>query len=101
MQSEVSSSTGVTSESYIVFFVYSSANIGDKQIKNLQFHLYPDDTQLYVQFSRNASCTLETLKECIDDVQKWMSSSKLKLNPNKNQIYSIWLQVLWFLFVMS
>ena len=50
------------------------------------FHFYADDTQLFVQLCpKDASSMLQKLNSCLVDVQKWMSSSKLKLNPEKTE----------------
>ena len=41
-----------------------------------------DNTQLYIHLShKNASAALAKLNACLHDVQRWMSLSKLKLNP--------------------
>ena len=34
---------------------------------------------------RNASAAFENLNRCLDDVKEWMSTSKLKLNPDKTE----------------
>ena len=52
--------------------------------KGIKFHLYADNGQVYVQSSqKNASAAFEQLNRCLDYVKEWMSTSKLKLNPNK------------------
>ena len=52
---------------------------------HIKFHFYADDTQLYINLShKNASAALAKLNACLQDVQRWMSFSKLKLNPEKN-----------------
>ena len=52
----------------------------------IKFHFYADDTQLFVQLCpKDASSMLQKLNSCLVDVQKWMSSSKLKLNPEKTE----------------
>ena len=51
---------------------------------HIKFHFYVDDTQLYIHLShKNASSALAKLNACLYDVQRWMSLSKLKLNPKK------------------
>ena len=48
------------------------------------FHFYTDNTQLYVHLThKHASLAFERLKKCLDDVRKWLSVNKLKLNPDK------------------
>ena len=54
---------------------------------HIKLHFYnADDTQLYIHFShKNASSALAKLNACLQDVQRWMSLSKLKLNPEKTE----------------
>ena len=50
------------------------------------FHFYADDTQLYVHLTHNhATQAFDRLKNCLDDVRKWLSANKLKLNPDKTE----------------
>ena len=52
--------------------------------KGIKFHFYADDSQVYIHLSqKNASAAFEKLNRCLDDVKEWMSTSKLKLNPDK------------------
>ena len=54
--------------------------------KGIKFHLYADDSQVYIHLShKNASAAFEKLNRCLDDVKEWMSTSKLKLNPDKTE----------------
>ena len=54
--------------------------------KGVNCHFHADDTQLYVHLShRNASAAFDKLNRCLQDVKKWMSASKLKLNPDKTE----------------
>ena len=53
---------------------------------HIKFHFYADDTQLYIHLShKNASAAFAKLNACLHDVQRWMSRSKLKLNPEKTE----------------
>ena len=53
---------------------------------HIKFYFYADDTQLYIHLShKNASAALAKLNACLLDVQRWMSLSKLKLNPEKTE----------------
>ena len=50
---------------------------------NIKFHFYADNTQLFIHMShKNAALAFDKLNSCLLDVQKWMSSSMLKLNPD-------------------
>ena len=51
--------------------------------------MFTDDTQLYIGFnpkSKNDSKrVLDTLQNCFTDIQSWMDSNWLKLNPGKTE----------------
>ena len=50
------------------------------------FHFYADDTQLYVHLThKNVSHVFDRLESCLEDVKKWLSANKLKLNPDKTK----------------
>ena len=52
----------------------------------IKFNFYADDSQVYIHLSqRIASAAFEKLNRCLDDVKEWMSTSKLKLNPDKTE----------------
>eukprot|EP00116_Pleurobrachia_bachei_P005362 sb/3465624/ len=56
----------------------------------VKIHLYADDSQLYISFSNNnwAQCESQ-LQNCFTEVEKWMASSYLKLNPSKTELLFI------------
>ena len=53
----------------------------------LDFHMYADDTQIYLSIDapqlQNEKCRLES---CLDDIKIWMLSNKLKLNDDKTEL---------------
>ena len=58
--------------------------------KLISYHFYADDTQLYVQITpENFTSAFQVLQNCLFDVQNWMSSSQLKLNPDKTEFIVI------------
>ena len=57
---------------------------------DIPHHLYTDDSQLYVSFeSGNSAAALNGLQSCLASVQSWMSTNKLKLNPDKTEFLLI------------
>ena len=51
-----------------------------------EIHMYADDTQVYLSFSRNNSqISLEKLENCISELRQWMKDNFLKLNDLKTE----------------
>ena len=65
----------------ILYLLYTAPLADLFRHHNLQFHLYADDTQLYVSFSTNNDLELteavEHIELCLTDLDKWMSINKL------------------------
>jgi hypothetical protein len=59
----------------------------------LSFHLYADDTQLYVTFNPSNPLDQEhaivKIQNCIGEIKDWMTSNFLKLNDDKTEIVII------------
>ena len=54
--------------------------------RDIQFPLYADDTQLYIHLTyKKITEAFYRLKKCLDDIKKWLSANKLKLNPDKTE----------------
>jgi hypothetical protein len=75
-----------------MMFVIYTLPIGDIIRNNdVSFHVYADDTQLYVSFSPNtvgaAEKALQKLEGCISELQNWMNLNKLKLNSDKTEFF--------------
>ena len=77
----------------ILYLLYTAPLADLFRYHNLQFHLYADDTQLYVSFSTNSDLELteavERIELCLTDLDKWMSINKLKLNKEKTEFLFI------------
>ena len=57
---------------------------------SINYHFYADDTQLYITLSpENFSHSIQKLKNCLNDIQNFMFSNKLKLNPDKTEFILI------------
>ena len=53
----------------------------------IKYYFYVDDTQVCVHLSqKNLFAAFEQLNRCLDDVKEWVSTSKLKLNPDKTEL---------------
>ena len=57
---------------------------------SINHHFYADDTQLYITLTpTNFSHSIQKLKNCLSDIQNFMSANKLKLNPEKTEFFLI------------
>ena len=62
----------------------------------LNFHLYADDTQLYISFQPGVSVSNETAISCLEacikdikDIKAWVTNNLLKLNDDKTELIVI------------
>ena len=57
---------------------------------DIPHHLYADDSHLYISLpSGDSAAALNGLQSCLASVQSWMSTNKLKLNPEKTESFLI------------
>ena len=71
----------------VLFTLYTSplADIIEKH--NIKYHLYADDTQLYIPLTAsNQTSSIQTLQACTTDIQTWMGENRLKLNGDKTNV---------------
>jgi len=62
---------------------------------SVSFHLYADDTQLYISFSSSDSHdSLASLSSTLDSVYTWLTTNRLSVNPSKTEylIIGTWQQ---------
>ena len=55
---------------------------------NIGYHIYVDDTQLYISFNSKEHLTSLTklhVNDCISDIRVWMIKNKLKINDSKTE----------------
>ena len=56
----------------------------------MEFHLYADDTQLYMTLDPNIvgdkESSIATMESCIAEIKSWMVQNRLRLNDRDNQI---------------
>ena len=70
----------------LLFLLYTSPVLKIINQHGLDGHCYADDTQIYIHCAPSAAATIApVLLRCIDDVNKWMSSNRLKLNGDKTE----------------
>ena len=69
-------------------FTYYSHTIGQLiRRHSIQYHMYADDVQLFLTFNPSrpgdAACALFRLSRCVNELQSWLVTNKLKMNPDK------------------
>ena len=71
----------------ILFSLYTTPL--SKVIQNhpgISFQFYADDTQLNVHLThKNVASALDKLSHCLEDIKRWLSTNKLKLNPDRTE----------------
>ena len=74
----------------ILFIIYTSP-LGDIVRKyGIGFHLYADDTQLYLSFNVNETQdAFSQMESCIAEIRSWMALNFLKLNDSKTEVLLI------------
>ena len=69
---------------YQYYLPYTSPIADIIKFHKLQYHLYADDTQLYISFRTDCSYDLSLAKRrvecCVNNVDCWMVNNGLKLN---------------------
>jgi hypothetical protein len=74
----------------LLFTVYTTPIAHTIQDKALSYHLYADDTQIYISFSSDDSrAHLDALSVALDTVHSWFNSNRLTLNPSKTEFLII------------
>ena len=71
-----------------ILYVAGAINIADKH--GFAAHSYADDLQIY-DHSPQSSCSslVVRMSNCVAEINEWMGSNRLKLNPSKTEL--IWL----------
>ena len=66
---------------------YTTASLGDIFRKHgVLFHIYADDSQIYLPFSPGEEeVVFQKLEACFDEVRQWMATNWLQLNDGKTE----------------
>ena len=74
----------------ILFTLYTTPLGAIARKYQLNFHLYADDTQLYMAFKPNNAESLpliiSNIQNCVIDIKSWMTANMLQLNMDKTEV---------------
>ena len=71
----------------ILFLLYTAPLADILRNHGMDFHLYANDTQIYISFkSSEVDLATANVEECIRDVDNWMSHNMFKLNRGKTEL---------------
>jgi len=71
----------------ILFTLYTSPLEDIINKHGVNFHLYADDTQLYISVDKTSITSSRTkIEECVLELRNWMSMNKLRLNDDKTEL---------------
>ena len=78
----------------VLFTMYISP-LGDLvRQHSVSYHMYADDTQLYLSFRSNDHESIQVAKssieQCVLVIKKWMASNFLKLNDDKTELLFVY-----------
>lgn len=72
----------------VLFSLYSSKLAMIMSAHDVRYHLYADDTQIYMPIT-NVASTKSKITNIISDIKLWMHERKLKLNEGKTEVILI------------
>ena len=77
----------------ILFTIYTTPLGQIIRKHGLTFHLYADDTQLYIAFKPSEDLSkaeaVSRIEACVSDIRIWMKNNLLKLNDDKTELLII------------
>lgn len=72
----------------ILFSLYSSKLTEIIEAHGLDYHVYADDTQIYMPIT-NINTSKSSIKILLNDIKIWMHNRKLQLNESKTEVFLI------------
>ena len=73
-----------------LLFTLYTCPLANKLQSSIPYHMYADDTQLYISFSASDhAASFSHLSDTLDTVHKWLSRNCLSLNPSKTEFLLI------------
>ena len=74
----------------LLFSLYTSPISQIFTKASISYHLYADDTQIYISFSPSQSYdSLSLLSSTLDEVYAWLTSNRLSVNPSRTEFLII------------
>ena len=74
----------------LLFIAYTRPLGNLLRADGLQFHLYADDTQLYLAFRPSVPLSVheveKKIQKCVKKIKNWMATNFLKLNDDKTEV---------------
>ena len=74
----------------LLYLLYTSPVADIINLHSLQYHLYADDSQLYISFKTDCFADLAQAKSSVElrvkDIDWWMTNNMLKLNQEKTEL---------------
>ena len=92
MECSKSHKLGITPSDYLclgplLFTIYCMPISSIFAKHGVKYHMYADDTQLYVEFPRNRPTDAENathrIGNCVTDLKRWLTDHQLLLNESK------------------
>ena len=69
----------------LLYLLYTSPIADIINLHSLQYHLYADDSQLYISFKTDCFADLaqakSSVEQCVKDIDWWMTNNMLKEGP--------------------